>query len=415
MKIQIVKSSSGIEAWLVEAHAEPMMALRFAFDGGSSQDPPRKEGLAGFLAAMLKEGAGRSNAQEFQERMLDLSMRMGFGRSRDVFFGSLETLSQNRDQAAELLRLALAEPRFDAEAVERTRQRMLASIAQEARSPNDVAAAQWDAAAFPAHPYGRPGGGTQESVASISVDDLDSYRKRVLAKDTLRVVAVGDITPDDLRSLLDHVFADLPACAELFPVPKADPVAGARQMVIDMDVPQSVAVFGMGAIPREDPDYIAAFMLNHIVGGGGASKLMDEVRAKRGLAYGVSTTIATSRHISIIRGGVATRNDMMGESLNVIRAELQKMASGNISQTDLDNAKSYLIGSYPLQFDTNAKVASQLLGLRVTGFGPEYIETRSALIAAVTLDDLKRVAKRLLDTSNLIVTVVGRPMLQKAS
>jgi zinc protease len=278
-----------------------------------------------------------------------------------------------------------------------------------------VAQNQWYAVAFAGHPYARPANGTEATVGKIGGADLESYRKRVFAKDTLKVVVVGDITPEQLGKMLDEVFGDLPAKAELTPVSKTSPVSGGSQTVVDMNVPQSVAVFGMGAMPRKDPDFMPAFVLNQILGGGGfASKLMEEVREKRGLAYSVYTYVYPYQHASIFSGGVATRNDMMGQSLDIIREELKKMADGDVKQDDLDNAKSYLIGSYPLRFDTNAKIASQLLGLRMDGFGPEYVDNRNAMIAAVSLDDLKRVAKRLLDTQNLIVTIVGKPTLQQA-
>lgn len=415
MKIQTVKSPGGIEAWLVEEHAVPMMAMRFAFDGGSSQDPVGKEGVANFVTAMLDEGAGDLTSRQFQERMEDLSMRMNYEEAKDAFYGNFETLTQNRDESAKLLKLALTKPRFDTDAVDRIRQQLLASLAYAARDPDKVAQNQWYAVAFAGHPYARPANGTEATVGKMSSADLEAYRKRVFAKDTLKVVAVGDITPEQLGKLLDEVFGELPAKADLIPVPKTDPVPGGRQTVVDMDVPQSVAVFGMGAMPRKDPDFMPAFVLNQILGGGGfASKLMEEVREKRGLAYSVYTYVYPYQHTSIFSGGVATRNDMMGKSLDIIREELQKMANGEVSQTDLDNAKSYLIGSYPLRFDTNAKIASQLLGLRMDGFGPEYVDNRNATIAALTLDDLKRVAKRLLNTQNLIVTVVGKPALQQA-
>jgi len=415
MKIETVKSPGGIEAWLVEEHAVPMMAMRFAFDGGSSQDPDGQEGVANFVTAMLDEGAGDLTSRQFQERMEDLSMRMNYEEAKDAFYGNFETLTQNRDEAAKLLKLALTKPRFDADAVDRIRQQLLASLAYAARDPDKVAQNKWYATAFAGHPYARPANGTEATVSKITGADLEAYRKRTFAKDTLKVVAVGDITPEQLGKLLDEVFGDLPARADLLPVPKTDPVPGGKQTVVDMDVPQSVAVFGMGAMPRKDPDFMAAFVLNQIIGGGGfASKLMEEVREKRGLAYSVYTYVYPYQHASIFSGGVATRNDMMGTSLDIIREELQKMANGEVSQTDLDNAKSYLIGSYPLRFDTNAKIASQLLGLRMDGFGPDYVDTRNAKIAAVTLDDLKRVAKRLLNTQNLIVTVVGKPALQHA-
>ena len=412
MKIQTIKSPGGIEAWLVEEHAVPMMALRFAFDGGSSQDPAGKEGLANFVTAMLDEGAGELSSREFQEREEDLSMRMSYEEAKDAFYGNFETLTANRDEFAKLLKLALNKPRFEADAVDRIRQQLVAALVYAARDPDKVAQNEWYALAFKGHPYARPANGTEQTIATITHDDLDGYRKRVFAKDTLKVVAVGDIDADQLGRLLDEVFGDLPAKADLAPVSKTSPVTGGKQEVIEMNVPQSVAVFGLGAMPRRDPEFIPAFVLNQILGGGGfASKLMEEVREKRGLAYSVYTYVYPYQHASIFSGGVATRNDAMGQSLDVIRDELKKMADQGPSQEDLDNAKNYLIGSYPLRFDTNAKIATQLLGLKMDGFGPEYVENRNGMIAAVTLDDMKRVAKKLLETQNLIVTIVGKPTL----
>lgn len=415
MKIQTIKSPGGIEAWLVEEHAVPMMAMRFAFEGGSSQDPTGNEGLANFLSAMLDEGAGDLKSREFQERMEEISMRMRYEDSKDAFYGNFETLTANRDEAVKLLKLAINNPRFDTDAVVRIRQQLQAALAYAARNPEKVALNEWYAVAFEGHPYARPSAGTQETVAKITGDDLEGYRKRTFAKDTLKVVAVGDINAEQLGALLDVVFGDLPATADLVAVSKTSPVAGGRQKVVEMNVPQSVAVFGLGAMERKDPDFIPTFVLNHILGGGGfASKLMEEVREKRGLAYSVYTYVYPYQHTSIFSGSVATRNEAIGESLDVIREEFKQMAENGPTQTELDNAKKYLIGSYPLRFDTNAKIASQLLGLRMDDFGPEYIDNRNDMMAAVTLDDVKRVAKRLLETNDLIVTIVGKPTLKEA-
>jgi zinc protease len=413
MKIQTVKSAGGITAWLVEANAVPMLALRFAFDGGSTQDPAGKEGVANFLAHMLDQGAGDLTALAFQERSKDIAVRLGFSAGRDSFSGSVAALSENRGEAAQLFKQALVMPRFDADAVERTRQRLMIGIARGAREPDKLVNREWNAVAFAGHAYARPVSGSAATVGKITSDDLEVYRRRVLARDTLKVVAVGDITGDALGELLDEVFGQLPASADLAPVPQTQPISGGRLAVIEMDLPQSVVAFGMGAIPQRDPDFMAAFVLNHILGGGGfSSRLMEEVRVKRGLAYSVSTHLAPGRYASVLRGGVATRNDMVGESLDIIRRELQAMADGEINQRDLDNAKSYLIGSYPLRFDSNSKIASQLLALRMDGFGPEYVDSRNGLVSWVTLDDLKRVAKRLFNPENLIVTVVGKPVLK---
>jgi zinc protease len=394
----------------VEAHENPLLALKFSFEGGNSQDPEGKDGVANFVSAMLDEGAGDIQASDFQEQMESLAMRMRYEDSRDAFYGNFETLTQNRDESAKLLKLALTKPRFDQDAVERIRGQLLANLVYADRDPEKVAAKEWFAVAFAGHSYSRPSQGTEATVNAITRDDLEAYRKRIFARSNLKVVAVGDITPEQLGKLLDDVFGDLPEKASLAPGPLTKPAAGGKEKWISMDVPQSVAVFGLPAMPRKDPDFMAAFVLNQLIGGGGfASRLMEEVREKRGLAYSVYSYIQPFRHTSILTGGVATRADAIQQSLDVIRKELKHVADEGPTPTEFENAKKYLIGSYALRFDTNSKIASQLLGLLEDDFGPEYIDNRNKMIEAITLDDAKRVAKRLLDTDNLIVTIVGQP------
>jgi zinc protease len=409
MKIQEITSPGGIKAWLVEAHENPLLALRFSFEGGNAQDPEGKEGLANFLSAMLDEGAGDITASDFQEQMESLAMRMRYEDGKDAFYGNFQTLTENRAESVNLLKLALTRPRFDPDAVERIRGQLLANIVYSDRDPERVAAKEWYNVAFAGHPYGRPAQGTAETVKAITRDDLEAYRKRTFARSNLRVVAVGDITADELGKLLDEVFGDLPEKADLAPVPQAALAKGTEKWV-EMNVPQSVAVFGLPAMPRKDPDFMAAFVLNQLIGGGGfASRLMEEVREKRGLAYSVYSYLQPYKHASIMSGGVATRADAIRQSLEVIRKELQHIADEGPTPDEWENAKKYLIGSYPLRFDTNAKIASQLLGLLEDDFGPDYIENRNKMIEALTLEDAKRVAKRLLATDGLIVTVVGQP------
>ena len=410
MKIQTVKSPGGIEAWLVEEHAVPMMAMRFAFDGGSSQDPAGKEGVANFVTAMLDEGAGDLVSRDFQERMEDLSMRMNYEEAKDAFYGNFETLTANRDEAAKLLKLALTKPRFDQDAVERIRQQLLASLAYAARDPDKVAQNEWYAVAFAGHPYARPANGTEATVGKMTGADLESYRKRVFAKDTLKVVAVGDITPEQLGKLLDEVFGALPAKATLRPVAKTEAKASERLKVIDMNVPQSVARFGLPAMARSDKDFMAAFVLNTILGGSAfTSRLYQEVREKRGLAYGVDTSLVPMRHASVFFGGVATKNEEVGQSLDVIRSELKRIVAEGPTEKELADIKAYLTGSFALRFDTSTNIANQLLWMLMEGLGHSYIQTRNAQIEAVTIDDVRRVAKRLFDGNELLVTVVGRP------
>lgn len=410
MNIQQITSPGGIQAWLVEEHGVPLISLRYAFDGGSSQDPEGKPGVANFLTAMMDEGAGDLTSEEYQERVEDISMRMSYDDTKDSLYGSFETLTVNRDKAVELLKLSVQKPRFDDDAVQRIRQQLVANIIYSDKDPTKVAMREWYAQAFAGHPYARPSSGTAETVSKINRDDLIAYHKRIFARDNLKVVAVGDITPAELGKLIDDVFGSLPAKAELLPVAKTEPQSGGSQRIVEMGVPQSVAIFGLGAMPRKDPDFMAAFIINHILGGGGFSaKLMEEVREKRGLAYSVYTYVQPDRNTSILVGSVATKNASMAESLDIIRKEMKKMAENGPTEADLDAAKSYLTGSYALRFDTNSKIASQLLGLMQEGFGPDYVENRNKMIDAVTMADAKRVAARLLKSDDLIVTVVGKP------
>jgi zinc protease len=335
---------------------------------------------------------------------------MNFEDTPDAFYGNFETLTANRDQAIDMLRLALVKPRFDADAVERIRSQLLANLAYAAKSPDKVASKAWSARAFAGHPYGRPGDGTHESVKAISRSDLEAYRNRVFARDMLKVVAVGDIDAKTLGALLDKVFGELPAKSKLEPIAETTPAARDKIEVIEMDVPQSVARFGMLGIPRKDPDFMAAFVLNQILGGGGfASRLTEEVREKRGLAYSVYSYLQPYRHVPIFAGGVATKNEEIAQSLEVIRAELKRMADDGPTPVELDNAKKYLTGSFALRFDSNAKIANQLLWVLQEDMGIDYVDKRNDLVEAVTLDDVKRVAKRLLKADDLIITVVGKP------
>ena len=410
MDIQTIKSPGGIEAWLVEDHTVPLLALRFAFRGGSAQDPKGKEGVAHFLTAMMDEGAGDLDAQAFQERMEEIAMRMSYDDTRDSFYGSFETLTANRDAAADLLKLALTKTRFDGDALERMREQLKAHLAYTMRDPERVATISWYKNAFPNHPYGSPVRGTPATLDTITADDLRTYKDNVFAKDNLKVVAVGDIDADSLGKFLDYVFGDLPAESSVKPVDETMPVAIGKLDVVEMNVPQSVAMFGTRGLKRKDPDFIPAFVLSHIIGGGGfSSKLMEEVREKRGLAYSVYGYLYPLDDSALYIGRVATKNESIGESLEVIRGVLKEMAEVGPSQEDLDGAKQYLTGSYPLRFDSNAKIASQLLGIMVEDLGVDYVKNRNGMIEAVTLEDMKRAASRFLEPENLLVTIVGQP------
>lgn len=415
MKIQRVISPGGIEAWLVESHDNPLIAMRFAFRGGSSQDPQDKEGLAYFITAMLDEGAGPLDAIGFQERAQGLAMRMNFDASRDVMLGNVQTLTANKDEVFDLVRLALAEPRLDEDAIDRVRAQILAGLKFDENDPSTVASLAWDRLAFGNHPYGRPIKGTKDSIAAISREDLSDYLARVFARDKLVISVVGDIDAETLGKTLDHVFGGLPAHSTLAPVADADPPLGPTREIIEMDVPQSVAQFGHRGLARKDDDFIAAYVLNYIIGGGGfASRLMEEVREKRGLAYSVHSNLFPYQHGAVFVGNVATKNEAVGQSLDVIESELRRLAEQGPSAEELESAKNYLTGAYALRFESSSSIANQLLWIQIEDLGIDYVSKRNEQIEAVTLDDIKRVAKRLIEADRLITTIVGKPVAAAA-
>lgn len=404
-KIQKVTSPSGIEAWLVEEHAVPMIAVDFAFRGGAAHDPAGREGLANLLSSLLDEGAGDLPSQAFQTKLEDLSIEFSFTDERDRFSGEMKTLSEHRDAAFDLLALALNKPRFDQEAVDRMRVQTIAAIRSSAKNPETLAGKLWGETVYPGHPYGRPSEGTETSVAAITVDDLKAAHRRIFTREGLKIAVVGDIDAATLAPLIDRLFAGLPAKGELPTVAEVSPKTGVRAFQAAA-VPQAVVRFGGVGLKRADPDFMAAYVMNHILGGGSFSSwLYTEVREKRGLAYSVVTGLAPLEHSAMFIGHVGTAADKVDETLAVIDQQIARMRDTGPSEAELKAAKDFLIGSYPLRFDTSDKIAGSLLAIQVDDLGIDYIDKRNSLIEAVTLDDVRRVAKRLFATPPSVVVV----------
>lgn len=415
MDIQRITSPAGITAFLVEHHANPLVSLRFAFRGGSAQDPEDKGGLSYFVTGMMDEGAGDMDAASFQEREQELAVKMDFNTSRDLVTCSFQTLTARKTEAFDLLQTVLTEPRFDEDATARVKGQILAGLKLDQNSPGQVASRAWSRLAFDGHPYGLPIKGSLETVPAIGAADLRTYADRVFARDNLIVVAVGDIDPDTLAKDLDRIFGDLPAVSRLTPVAEAELAQGPLREIVEMEIPQSIVQFGQAGIMRTDPDFIPAYVLNYIIGGGGFnSRLMEEVRVKRGLAYSVNSHLYPFAHAAVFMGRVATKNEAVAQSLTVIEQELTGLAENGPTEEELEDAKRYLTGAYALRFDSSNSIANQLLHLEAEGLGVDYVHQRNDLIEAVTLEDLRRVADRMLHADRLITTIVGKPVAAEA-
>ena len=407
--IEKVTSPSGIQAWLVREQAVPLVALNYAFTGGSAQDPAEKSGVANLAASLLDEGAGDLDSKTFQERLENKAIELSFSVGRDYLRGSLRVLNEHRTEAFDLLRLALTAPGFDAADVERVRGQILSGLRRDTTNPNNIAGRDWWQTAYPGHPYGRDSKGTLETVPRIGVPDLRDYVRRVFARNDLTISIVGDIDAKAAGELIDRAFAKLPAKNDLRPVADVTLAGLGRRNVITLDVPQAVVTFGGNGLARNDPDFMAAYVVNHILGGGSfSSRLYREVREKRGLAYGVSSSLVWLNHTAMLMGGTATRADRTGDVLAIIEAETRRMAEEGPTADEMAAAKSFLKGSYALSLDTSTKIAAQLTQIQLDNLGIDYIDRRGAMIDAITLDDAKRAAKRLY-SGGMLVSVVGRP------
>jgi zinc protease len=407
VEIKQVTSPGGIKALLVEDYTNPLIAVNFSFKGaGSTADAAGKEGTGNLMSGLLDEGAGDITSQAFQEKLDDLGVSLSYTASYDNFSGSFRTLVENEAEAFDLLRLSVNQPRFDEEPVARIRGQIETGIIANENDPGQLASKAWRGAVFPGHPYSRPSDGTVETLNAVTKADLETFRKNGFAKDNLVVGVVGAIDAEDLGKELDAVFGALPEKATLPEIADAVPVTGKTEAVT-LDVPQTTIQFALPGIKRDDKDFFAAYLMNHILGGGSfSSRLYQEVREKRGLAYGANSFLASYDHAAVLGASTATRADKAQESIGIIRKEMKRMAEDGPSQAELDKAKSFVKGSYAIQnLDSSLSIASTLVGIQLDDLGIDYIDKRQGLIDAVTLDDVKRMAKQLLSAEPTVITV----------
>ncbi|MGL4727678.1 MAG: M16 family metallopeptidase [Bosea sp. (in: a-proteobacteria)] len=408
--VEVIRTPGGLDLWFARSPGLPLVVLDFACPGGASTDPHTMPGLSYFISAMLDEGAGHLNAEAFQAQLADHAISQRFDASRDEFRGTVRSLAKHRGKAFDLLRMAISQPHFEAQAVERVRGQILAGLRTELQSPEAICRDVFARNAFPGHSYGLPVKGTPEAVSAISSDHLKAHMPRLLVRDGLKIMLVADMTPDEAAAEIDAVFAYLPQ-ASAHAAPRVSLAGLGRVFIEHMDVPQTVLRFAGAGLMRHDPDFIAATVVNHILGGSAfTSRLFMEVREKRGLAYGVSSSLMPYAALGLHVGGTATKNERAAESLDVIREEMAKLAANGPSAEEHDAAVKYLTGSYPLRFDTSGKIASEYLRVAMDGFAPDYVSKRNGLFHALTMDDLKRTATRLYGDGKLLVAAVGQPV-----
>jgi zinc protease len=405
---RVVSRSYGIEAWLVENHATPVISLEFAFRGGSSFDPPNREGLANLAAALLDKGAGSLDNRAFQQRITDSAIELSFETGLDAFYGRMRTITSYSDEAFRLVQLALTKPRFDIDTVNQIKAAAIADLRSHVTDPDWLASRVMYQVVFPGHPYGRPNFGTADSLSRISIEDLRRFVTRRFAKDVLIIGVAGDITARQLEVVLDKTFGGLPANATLVEVSPIVSNATGTLTFVNHPGSQSTMLLVQSGLNRHDRDYYTAFVMNHILGGSGFnSRLSREARDLRGLTYGIGSQLICYDHANLIAVQSQLSNQNVAEALALIRREWRRMIQEGVTSKELADAKTYLTGSFPLQLSSRQRISSILVYIQLYKLGIDYLELRNNLIEAVTLEDVNRLSSRLLDPESLAVVVVG--------
>ena len=407
---EVTAPKSGVKAWLVEDHKLPIVALHLAFEGGSEQDPVDKQGLGTLMTNALTEGAGSYTAAAFQQELADHSIGLGFAAERDEIDGSLKCLSADKQKAFELLHVALSKPHFDIKDIDLLRAQQLTSIRQQFSDPNWQARYALLSHLFAGHPYGQRHLGTMQSLQVITQDDIKNFAAHHLAKDNVTVAVAGDMTPDELSTALDQIFTDVPAHASLSSVAEVREPVDAPTIIVRRAGTQTNLLFALQGPKRDDTDWYAAQIANYIIGGGGfSSRLMHDVRDKKGLTYGIDTGLSPSEHAGLIFGQASVDNPKVAEALDVVRDTMRRFRDGGATAPEIAAAKDYLTGSQPLTLTSTDKIAAVMVSMQREKLGRDYLDRYGDIIRSVTVEDISRAIKRWFDPDKMTLVMVGKP------
>jgi zinc protease len=411
-KVQEIKTPGGFTIWLVEEHSLPIINANVSFTGaGLAYDPTGKEGRGNMTAALLMEGAGSQDSKAFNEVLENDAIRMNISADDDTLHASVQTLSEHKDTAFSMLADALIRPRFDADAIGRTRSKMQAILIEQSESPYYKLSRGWQESAFAGHPYARMGLGTKETLEALRADDFKTFTGHYITKENIVISVVGDITADEISAVVDKRFISLPE--KYTPdsnVPDVSIPSQPDVVTIEHQMPQTMVTFGLAGLRRADPDYLTAYVVNHLIGGNGlSSRFGKEIRVKRGLAYSVNTQLMPKAHAGVWRGMFSTRNAEVKNAIAALRETLANYAKNGVAQAELDDAKAYLTGSFILDLSSNYDVANFLTIMQLYHLGSDYLDKRNSMIEKITLADIKRVSERFMDPAHLRIVIVGKP------
>jgi zinc protease len=401
---------NGIVLLVSERHALPIVAMNAYVRAGAVLDPTASLGLANLTAELLTRGTARRSGPEIDQAIESVGGSLGSGGGRDGASVSLGVLKRDLALGLDLLAEVLTQPAFPESELKRKVEEIQAALQNAETEPGSVA---WRALApllYPGHPYARPVSGTLQTVATLDRDQVARFHRERYRPDATVISVVGDVTTAEVRAAITaRLGAWAPPPTPLPAIPIAPPVAPAESRVLTRPLTQTTVLLGRPAIRQDSPDYPALVVANYILGGGSASRLYSRVREERGLVYGVDATLSAARHGASQTVSLQTRNESAPEAVRLVREEMRRIGGADATPRELELAKAYLIGSYPLRVDTSSKVAVLLISLEEAGLGLDYPERYRERIARVTAADVRRVAALYLDPDTFSTVMVTGP------
>lgn len=408
LDIHEIETPKGLHVWFVQDKHVPVVAWKFSVGGGSQFDAPGREGSAELLSSLFDEGAGKRDAETFQTALENDAIRMGFSATRDRFYGNLKTTVAHRAMAEELFDDALNRPHFDPSAITRMKQALQSNLRFQLMDPDQIASRKLFAELYGTQPYARPVEGTMASLDAITRQDLLTEKSALFCRDRLNIAVVGAMDEQQIAETADRFFGSWGKCPTALPDTAQMAKLDGRTIFVPWAGAQSSVLMVQGGLARRDKDWWAARILDFALGAGElSSRLMEEVRVKRGLTYGVSSTLMPLDHspLWIVQAGI----DPAGteEAIAVMKKTWTDVAEHGLTDEEIAAAKDYLIGSMPLALTSTDMIADILLQLQQDGLPKTTLDTRAAEISAVTPEDIRRVAKQYLKPGTLTTVIVG--------
>ncbi|MEW6109638.1 MAG: pitrilysin family protein [Nitrospirota bacterium] len=406
---------NGITLLHAERKSLPIVTVVVAIKAGSVVEPPGKAGLANLTVELLNEGTKKRSSKDISEEIEFVGGTLDASGGSDYITVTLSVLKKDLALGFDILSDIIINPAFSYDEMERLKSIIKSSIIRQKEEPHEVASKAFLKAVYGDHPYGRPVEGTEETIENITRQDIVNFHSAYYVPNNTIMSVVGDVSSNELKSLIDTYMRGWKKAEIKDPaLPDLNFSDKTRVIKIDKKITQSNIIIGHLGIKRDNPDYYAVSVMNYILGGGGsASRLMDNIRENRGLSYDVYSFFSAGKYAGNFQAGLQTKNQTANEAITEILKEMERMRTQPVTDKELEDAKAYLTGSFPLRIDTNSKIAGFLIGVEFFDLGLDYVNGYKKFINSVTKDDILRVSRKYLDPDHYILIVVGD--LEKAA